>query len=366
MRWGLPRRSSGDQLNEGGPRRGWVDRANDRWGKPWSRLPLLLYVAILVLYSVLIGWWVYFFSRQHDRLIAQFDASGAALTPSQVDVLRDVTAGHVRMFLSEGLFLGLLLLGSIALIVRAVRQEAMLYRQQRNFLSAVTHELNTPLTSAKLHLESLLLGRTDADKTERYLRHTLQDLNRLGDMVSDVLATGRLVSERTRLDLETFDLAALVARRAQRVSRSEAFGPATVDTDAAKPVFVEADRAAIEKVIDNLVSNAVKYGGDSPALTLRVSAEDNWAILAVRDFGPGLQGADPVKILEPFVRGQDENVRTRPGAGLGLYIVDEFVKAHGGTVRIVDGIAGGGTIVVVRLPLAHARGAGAESLREAV
>jgi signal transduction histidine kinase len=322
------------------------------WDARSLRASLIVYLFIVLLYAVLVGWWVYFFSEQDVRLGAEVRRAGAVLDPVQQEALRVAAHRHMRMFLSEGIFLGLLLVASIYVVLRAMKEEAFLYRQQHNFLAAVTHELNSPIASARLALEAVLAKRTEPVKTERYLRNAQEDLKRLSQMVADLLDTGRLASRRPELDPEVLDLAAMAHARAKRFLGAVGSEHTHIETQAASKVMVNADEGAMEKVIDNLVANAIKYGGEQPVVQVRVHSEGSWAVLEVRDHGPGLQGADPVKVLRPFVRGRDENVRIRPGAGLGLYIVDEFVRAHGGDVEIADGLEGGGTRVRVRLPLA--------------
>jgi two-component system OmpR family sensor kinase len=95
----------------------------------------------------------------------------------------------------------------------------------------------------------------------------------------------------------------------------------------------------------------MKYGGPAREVEVGVTTADGRAVLTVRDHGPGLHGADPEEIFEPFVRGGDESVRTQQGVGLGLFIVRELVAAHGGTASARDGLPGGGTELRVELPL---------------
>lgn len=327
------------------------------WQSRSMRLSLIGYVFVVVMYTALVGWWVIFFSEQDVRLADEMRQAGATLDARQLEAMRVAAHRHMRMFLSEGIFLGLLLLGSLYVVLRAMREEAYLYRQQRNFLAAVTHELNSPIASARLAVETVLSGRADAAKRERYLRNAQEDLKRLSQMVENLLATGRLAAGRPEIEPEAVDLADMAGARVKRFLTTTAADRVRIETRATSRVVVQADVPAMEKVIDNLVANAIKYGGDHPVVEVRVGAEAKWAVLEVRDHGPGLQGADPVKILRPFVRGKDENVRVQPGAGLGLYIVDEFVRAHGGDVVIADGLEGGGTRVRVRLPLASPQAA---------
>ncbi len=312
------------------------------------KVSLALYVVIVMLFFTLIGWWVYFFSSKGDELAEHVELSGP-LNAGQYSAIHEQLGEWASMFFFEGIFLGVLLLASVLLVLRAVRRELVLNRQQRNFLSAVTHELRSPLASAKLYLESIRQGRADGEKAERYLAHAQEDIERLEDLVEDLLTARRMTGETAEVHPETMDLSGLVLRRVERFAALH--DHATVELDAPAAVMVEADPQALDRVLENLLGNALKYGGAQPRIEVGVGVDGRSGLLTVRDFGPGLQGADPQRILEPFVRGKDENVRTQPGAGLGLFIVKELVGAHRGSLRIDDTLDGGGTRVAVRVPL---------------
>lgn len=317
---------------------------------------LYSYLAVVALYALVFGWWMVFFLRQSDYLLARMAKQGVHLTSEQSSALRQASDASMRMFLFEGTFLGLMLAASVALVVRSLHREVALHRQQRNFLSAVTHELKSPIASARLYVESLLLGRADGEKRERYLRHALEDLDRLRGLVEDLLKSAQYSTTGPIVHPERLDLARYAREELARLVREESRDQARLDLAADGPVPVEVDGKALETMLRNLISNAVKYGGDEPRLEVEVARDAGSAVLRVRDHGRGLAGADAERIFEPFVRGGDENVRTQPGAGLGLYIVRELARAHRGDARAADAQAGGFQ-VEIRLPLAGAGGA---------
>jgi signal transduction histidine kinase len=312
--------------------------------------PLQLYIVIVVLYAVLMGWWVYFLSTEAEWVLRDMARAGAELSVEEASTLRAVTARTGRMFFYESLFLGLLMVGSVWLVLRSLRREALLAQQQRNFLSAVTHELRSPIASAKLYIESLQLGRADSEKAPRYLKHAHEDLVRLAAIVEDLLVSRRLQEARADVRPEPVELRALLGARLERLAERHAERGARLVLLDGGPVTALADVLAVETIVDNLVSNGVKYGGERPLVELAVRAEGARALLEVRDHGPGLQGADVPRLFEPFVRGGDESVRTQQGVGLGLYIVRELVAAQGGAVAAEDA-QGGGACFRVSLPL---------------
>jgi signal transduction histidine kinase len=263
------------------------------------------------------------------------------------------------MLLFEGGFLVLLLLAGVLLILRTLRHEVALHRQRQNFLSAVTHELKTPIASARLHVESLLLDRVPVEKRRRYLETARQELDRLGLMVEHLLQTARARHRPQDLELRPLDLARLV--RELTPTLAGATPALAVEVEAPGPVPVRANRDALETILRNLLSNAEKYGGTPPRARVTVSNGSNGsngaglARLEVRDFGPGLGDARPRRLLDPFARGGDELVRARPGVGLGLYLVAELARAHGGRVNAGNASEGPGFAVEVLLPRASGR-----------
>jgi signal transduction histidine kinase len=322
-----------------------------------TRRLLWLYVLVLVIYALLAGWWVYFFFNQADWIVGHLRSAGGEMPPEQVALLRQVTESTARMFLMESGFLLALLGGSAFFVLRALRRERLLVQQQRNFLSAITHELRSPVASARLYIESLQLGRVEPEKRERYLRHAGEDLRRLTATIDELLEGRALLERGLVVHPEPLDLAEQVRGGLERLGAPHLAAGASLALQAPAPVPAQADPLAVDRILDNLLSNGVKYGGTPARLEVAVRAAGTWAELVVRDHGPGLCGLDPKSLFEPFVRGGDESVRSRPGVGLGLFIVRELARLHGGEVLVEDGLPGGGTQFTVRFPTPAARGA---------
>lgn len=307
-----------------------------------------LYWLAVATYALLLAWWLVFFSIQGDRIGAAMRAEGVPLTSEQDLVLMNETLRGQRMLLLEGGFLGLVLLGSVLLVLRSARREAQAARQQRHFLSAVTHELRSPIASARLYLESLLGGRAEGEKRERYLTHARQDMDRLAATVDAILKTTSLHADAAPLDNAALDLERLVADARPALDEAVNSAGAALSISGDGPVPMNGDAEAVALIVRNLVSNAAKYGGATPRIEVEASATDGEAVLSVRDFGPGLAaiaGRDP---FGAFVRGRD--TEAQPGIGLGLHLVAELTTAMGGRVRAADA-EGGGALFTCAWPL---------------
>jgi signal transduction histidine kinase len=123
-------------------------------------------------------------------------------------------------------------------------------------------------------------------------------------------------------------------------------------------VRVRADAEALATIVENLISNALKYGGQPPRVHVKVEVSGDRGVLVVSDHGPGLSGKESARVFDAFVRGRDEIVKQRPGVGLGLYLVAELTHALDGDVRASSGDQGG-LAVRVELPLEPALEGGA-------
>ncbi len=252
------------------------------------------------------------------------------------------------------MMLGLALLAVVVLAaaafatLRAASRLAHLSSMRADFISSVSHELKTPLTSIRLFTDLLRTGRvTDADRIAYYHRLIGDEAEKLSHVVGNVLDASRLEAGRRRFVPEPVDLSALVRDTAASFAgRAEAQGVA-IDTGGVNgAVAVDADRDALERVVSNLIDNALKYGAGP--LELATAVDGDAAVVRVTDHGPGIPAAERARLVRRFERGDHHGPGTPPGSGLGLALVTDILAAHGGTLTI-DDTPGGGTTLVATL-----------------
>ena len=223
-------------------------------------------------------------------------------------------------------------------------------RLRSQFVSTVSHELRTPLTAVLGFIETVRVHRGDPDLDEddllaRASRHA-EHLNR---MIEELLDFGRIERAEVRLALEPADLGALV------VSIVDDLGPVAgergvqVVVDAPDGAWARVDRAALTRVLGNLLENAVRYAPGPSPVEVGVVARDHAVLVTVADDGPGIDPQDLPFVFERFYRGRDQ---MGDGTGIGLAVVQALVVEHGGTVRLAAP-PGGGTVVTVELPRIH-------------
>jgi len=251
-----------------------------------------------------------------------------------------------------GLVLFLLLISGVGLMFTLLLREIRLNERQSNFVSAVTHELKTPVASLRLYLDTLTL-RADTlstDQRDEFYKTMREDLDRLNGTINSVLNAG-LYADRAVVNPPIIDFARLVQHScALTRTRNQLAAPAVVYAGP-QSLLLKGDSTALETAVLNLLDNAVKYSMDPIAVTASVSDEGNGiASLAVKDRGVGMNRAHLRFIFNRFYRIGSEVRRSTTGTGLGLFIVKSVVKAHGGTIRADSEGEGLGTTFLLRLP----------------
>ncbi|MFN8549566.1 MAG: HAMP domain-containing sensor histidine kinase, partial [Candidatus Eisenbacteria bacterium] len=206
--------------------------------------------------------------------------------------------------------------------------------QRRRFLADVTHELATPLTSILGYAQTLLDPQVSISSEEqsRYLGHIQSEASRMELLVREILDLARLEAGATALQLEAIDWTALCRNACARFeSRFGESGLLLAWRGSTNSAWVRGDGRRLEQVIDNLLSNALRYVPRGGTIEVSMQVEPGSATLRVEDDGPGFAGEDLPRLFDRFYRA--DAARTAGGVGLGLAIVREIVERHGGQVH---------------------------------
>jgi PAS domain S-box-containing protein len=231
-------------------------------------------------------------------------------------------------------------------------EEALKVRDE--FLSIASHELKTPITSLKLQIQTiqkrLQVGNGEGPSPERLsksLELSLKQIDRLAQLVGDLLDVTKATAQKLEFQLEPTDLVALTKEVIERLDGQiqEAGCEVIVKADAA--VVGSFDRFRLDQVLINLITNALKYAPKQP-VHIFINKTDNRAVIAVEDRGPGVPEEMRGRLFERFERA--ENVRNIGGLGLGLYISKQIIEGHHGTIYAEDS-PGHGARFVIKLPL---------------
>jgi signal transduction histidine kinase len=273
--------------------------------------------------------------------------------PSPLDeVIRERSQRHVIYTSALAVLLGLGLLATIRGAARA-RELAQL---KSDFVSTVSHELKTPLTSIRMFAEMLEQGvaKGDAGKMARYHGVIVQESQRLGLLIANLLDYAQIERGTRRYTPSRQGIAEL-ARHAVttfETLRDPERGRNSVEVEVspeAMDAIVDTDRDVVVQAVLNLVNNASKYGGDDQDIAVTVGADAGHAWIAVRDHGPGIPAAEQARIFREFYRAPEAYRSGVEGTGLGLALVKQHIEALGGVVA-VESTVGSGATFTIKLP----------------
>jgi two-component system phosphate regulon sensor histidine kinase PhoR len=259
--------------------------------------------------------------------------------------------GRRHVLLTGGLMI-LLMIGLVATI-RGAARERELARLKSEFVSTVSHELKTPLTSIRMFAEMLQQGvaGSDRDREARYHEIIVKESERLGLLIANLLDYSQIERGTRRYARGSESLPEL-AREAvetfRRLREGEHQDVSLAVEPQAEPIRIWADREVIVQSILNLLSNAAKYGGGQP-IAIAVRARPEGGVVAVSDQGPGIPSAEHERIFREFYRAPSAYKTQVEGTGLGLALVKRHVEAHGGAVEL-DSVEGAGATFSIVLP----------------
>jgi two-component system phosphate regulon sensor histidine kinase PhoR len=254
--------------------------------------------------------------------------------------------------------LGLAALGLVIsglLLLRVFRREVRLARLKTDFVSNLSHELKTPLTSISLFVEMVRDGRASSGEDLREAMAVVaQESDRLQRIVARMIDVVRREAAPTAFSLEPGDLNEPVRAACERFRRLERAPGLRLSVETAPDLPpVRMDAAAIDDVVTNLLSNAWKYRrGEEARIRVATRAVRRRVEISVEDDGIGIPRHERRRVFEMFYRAEDYLSRAVPGTGLGLALVRTIVRAHRGRVR-VESSPGGGTTFRIRLPVAR-------------
>lgn len=233
--------------------------------------------------------------------------------------------------------------------IAELEAQRRLARLQEDFIAAVSHELNTPLGFIKGYTTTLLRQDTtwDEDTRTNFLTIIDEETDRLSELIDDLIDSSRLQSGRMGMEFKTIDLHAILDEQLSRLKNHYADLEIHLEIPAGDLV-IQADPTRLGQVIENLVSNAAKY---APGSVLTVSAEQNgeYARIEVTDTGPGIPTEHLEHVFKRFYRVPERSGGVR-GSGLGLFICDQIITAHGGKISL-DSQIGNGSRFIINLPM---------------
>jgi signal transduction histidine kinase len=264
-------------------------------------------------------------------------------------VAEGVTTLHWVLIVLGSAFFVLLIVGLVGLCAWLVREMRFNQRQQA-FLDAVTHEMKTPLASLRLALDTLARRDPPPERRNAFLSMMEEDVERLDRTVRQVLAAARAEGERRKPLSGCVELGRLLEESIAEIRETHQLGAGAIRLESDASAVVRGDEAELGLVFRNLLENAVKYS--EPPVDVRVEVTDTGdhrVRVQIADQGIGIPPRELRKIFRRFYRVGRDMQRTASGLGLGLFIVRDLVRRHGGRIEAQSEGAGRGSRFVVTL-----------------
>ncbi|MEE9501096.1 MAG: ATP-binding protein, partial [Candidatus Aminicenantaceae bacterium] len=249
------------------------------------------------------------------------------------------------------LIAGILVFGLI-LTIRSLTREMELSRMKSDFVSTVSHEFKSPLTSIRQIAEMLHSGRVPSEeRRQKYYDVLLEQSERLSLLTENVLSFAKMEEGKREFVFKHVDLNTLLRSIVSTIQDRMGHDGFTIETEIAKTLSsIIGDASAITQAVNNLIDNAVKYSGDSKKVVVRAFNDEESVVVQVIDFGLGIKKDEMGKIFDRFYRGGDELTRMVKGSGLGLTLVKQIIEAHKGIIQ-VESEPEKGSVFAMKLPL---------------
>ncbi len=256
------------------------------------------------------------------------------------------------IYLYVFLLIGGILIFGLVLTVRTVSRELELARMKSDFVSTISHEFKSPLTSMRHLAEMLQAGRIPSEeRRQKYYDVLVEQSERLSLLTENVLSIARMEEETTDSRLESVDIGVLLEDIVSPIQDRVSHDGFELELEMEGPLpSIQADSAALGQAVTNLIDNAIKYSGEMKRAIIRALVEDIALVISVKDFGIGINQEEMTRVFGRFYRGGDELTRSVRGSGLGLTLVKQIVEAHKGSVS-VESEPGKGSTFTIKLPL---------------
>jgi two-component system phosphate regulon sensor histidine kinase PhoR len=253
---------------------------------------------------------------------------------------------NVALHDSDGASLGMLI------VINDVTRLRALENMRRDFVSNVSHEIRTPLTAIKGFVETLVTdGLEDKEQSGRFLEIVLRHVDRLNNIVEDLLALSRIEHEdaRKKLSMQPCNLNNVVQTAKGICQQKAAAKQISINLALDRPVNAQADYNLVEQSVVNLLDNAIKYSNPGSIITLSTASAQGFSVIRCADQGMGISSEHLPRVFERFYRVDKARSRQMGGTGLGLAIVKHIAQAHGGFVKAQSEL-GKGSVFSIHLP----------------
>jgi signal transduction histidine kinase len=324
------------------------------------RLKLLTY-GVIVYMCLAFSWWsILLYTKNRDAYHAKVDSlrlvmltEGTYGNESEFrssEAFQNLDRRYSRqewMILGEaGFFMVSIILG-VWIISRSYTNLINTAEEKRNFLLSITHELKSPIASARLGLETIQKRPLNKEQVDKIANNSQFELDRLKSLVDNLLLAAK-VESNYRAVFERENINKLIREQVERIQMVHPDVEFRMRLSE-KAKMADMDRAGLQSILTNLLENAIKYSPEEKIIEVDTERKEDSICIRIKDQGVGLPEDEKSKVFKKFYRIGSEDTRKTKGTGLGLYIVKQLVNIHGGTISITDN-SPKGTIFSVSIP----------------
>jgi two-component system sensor histidine kinase CiaH len=326
----------------------------NRYKFNWTNRAIVICWSLLIYVLAALIWWYIALNSQNDQMAANRLELLTHDDPSFLTKIEKIKTDHRRLstaYKSEGLTFILVILAGAIFLRSAIIRQFRIQRQQQNFMMAITHELKTPISIARLNMETLQKHQLDESKKEKILKSALQEINRLNTLTGNILVSAQLEVGSYPINKEELNFTKIVSDTCSDYSNR--FPNRPWKNELEQDLFVSGDPLLMQILVNNLVENAVKYSASTTLITVILKKDAEQGILEVKDEGVGIPKKERKRIFQKFYRVGNEDTRTAQGTGLGLYLSRKITQDHKMRLFVSDNQPRG-TIFTVRFNVIQA------------
>lgn len=306
------------------------------------RRTTVIYWMLLIYIIAALAWWFISLEKQNNR-IAQLQYQSINPDKNSLSVLQygdkvfaidNETKRNTGKYIAEGItFLILILIGAV-FVYRSISRQLKIQQQQQNFMMAITHELKTPISVARLNLETLQKYNLDEEKKQKIIRTTLDETSRLDFLTNNILVAAQLENNNFKAEKEELDLTALLKDCIRQFSNR--FPERIFVEDIEDDTDIKGDSLLLQMLINNLLENATKYSPKESPISTILKRTKVGIELQIKDQGIGIEETEKAKIFNKFYRIGSEATRKTKGTGLGLYLCRKIARDHNGDITMTN------------------------------
>jgi two-component system, OmpR family, sensor histidine kinase CiaH len=308
--------------------------------KQLQRATLVYWVLLIYILAALVWWFISLEKQsraitdlQYKNLSLKTDISPEAKQQA-IFKIDSESKRNTNKYIGEGVtFLILIVIGAF-FIYRSVRRQFILQAQQQNFMMAVTHELKTPISVARLNLETLQKYQLDPEKQKKLIRMTIDETTRLNSLTNNILVSSQLEGGGYQTSIEDLNLSDLLKDRLTEFRNR--YPDRVFNEDIEADMEIKGDALLLQMLINNLLENAIKYSPKETSVDASLNKTDKKIQLQISDKGIGIPGDERKNIFKKFYRIGNEATRKTQGTGLGLYLCRTIASYHKADIAMTD------------------------------